>query len=87
METRSGRPIGFETGSRAIDWWLRWRGEPFRWALVRENANGFVAPHGWQISALSSSGDLRQRFLTPLGLGSAPLAIGESVALALPRGP
>lgn len=87
MEARAGRPIAFHNSRRVIDWWLRWRGEPFRWALARTNVEAFAAEHGWQLAALSSPEELRRRFLAPHGLGDAPLAIGEFVALAYRRAP
>lgn len=85
MEARPGHQIAFHNSRRIIDWWLRWRGEPFRWALARTGVEAFAAQHGWQLAALSSPEELRRRFLTPHGLGSAPLAIGESVAMAYRR--
>ena len=81
MEARPGRPIAFHNSRRVIDWWLRLRGEPFRWALARPEVEGFVAQHGWKLASLSSPEELRRRFLAPHGLDNAPLAIGESVAM------
>lgn len=82
MEARPGHPLAFHNGSRFIAWWLRWRGEPFRWGLERAFAAAFAAEHGWDLAALSSPEELRRRFLAPHGLDRQPLAIGESVAIA-----
>ncbi len=81
MEARPGRSLAFHNATPLIDWWLRWRGEPFRWGLERSEIGSFAARHGWRLAALSSPEELRSRFLAPRGLQSAPLAIGESVAL------
>ena len=85
MEARPGRRIAFHNERRIIGWWLRWLGEPFRWALARTDVEAFAAQHGWDLASLSSPGELRRRFLTPAGLGDAPLATGESVATAYLR--
>jgi methyltransferase (TIGR00027 family) len=82
MEARPGCRIGFHNSRHIVDAWLRWRGEPLRWALARTDLNAFAAQHGWELTALSSPEEMRQRFLAPHGLANAPLATGESVALA-----
>jgi methyltransferase (TIGR00027 family) len=82
MEARPGKPLGFCNGRRVVNWWLRVRGEPFRWGLARADAESFLARHGWRPAALSSPEEMRRSFLEPHGLAGAPLAIGESVALA-----
>ncbi len=83
METRPGQPLAFHTGRRAIDWWLRLRGEPFCWGLASAAVDAFAAEHGWELASISSPDDLRRRFLVPHALEHAPLAAGESVALLL----
>lgn len=85
MEARTGHRIAFHNERRIIGWGLRWRGEPFRWALARTDVAAFAAQHGWELASLSSPEELRRRFLTPAGLGNAPLATGESVATAYLR--
>ena len=87
MEARPGHPIGFHNCRRVIDWWLSLRREQMSWALARTDVEAFAFQHGWHLASLSTAEELRRRFLTPLGLGSAPLAIGESVGLATRREP
>jgi len=87
MEERPGGRIAFDHEHFLVGWWLRLRGENFHWALARTDAAAFAAQHGWELAALSSPEGLRCRFLAPAGLGSAPLATGESVALACLRAP
>ncbi len=82
MEARAGKRIAFHSSGRINDWWLRSRGESFCWALPRTSVKDFSAQHGWELTTLSSPEELRDRFLVPHGLGHAPLAIGESVAMA-----
>ena len=82
MEARENRPLGFANASPVINWWLRWRGEPFRWGLARDEVSDFVRALGWRLLALGSVAELRARFLAPRGLADAPLAAGESIALA-----
>ena len=87
MEARPGQPLAFHHASRFIAWWLRWRGESFRWGLGRDEAGAFAAQHGWQLAALSSPEEMRGRFLAPHGLDGQPLAIGETVAMTHLRAP
>ena len=82
MEARAGQPIGFEQRRWLFHWWLKWRGEPFRWALGRDAAAAFLAEHGWKLCSLSSPEEFRHRYLSPVGLEKARLASGETVALA-----
>ena len=80
MEARPGRRIGFHNSRHIVDAWLRWRGEPFLWALAQTDLAPFAAQHGWELTALFTSEEMRRRFLTPHGLANAPLAMGECVA-------
>ena len=82
MEACPNRPIAFHNQRRIIGWWLRSRAEVFHWALARPDVESFALQHGWKLASLSSPEELRRRFLTPAGLDSAPLATGESVAMA-----
>lgn len=82
MEARENRPLGFANASPIINAWLRWRGEPFHWGLARNAVNDFLRALGWRLLALSCVEELRTRFLAPRGLANAPLATGESIALA-----
>ena len=83
MEARPGRTLAFYNGTRVIDWWLRWRGEAFRWGVARAAVGDFIAQFGWRLASISSPEELRRRFLAPHDLEHAPLAIGESIALAM----
>ena len=87
MEARPGHRIRFHNERRITGWWLRWRGEVFRSNFAREDVDPFLAQHGWKLASLSSPDELRHRFLAPAGFESAPLAIGESVAVAYLRAP
>lgn len=82
METRHGLAPGFRGGHRLVDAWLRHRREPFLWSTTRTELPQFLARHGWHLEHLSSSAELRSRFLTAPAFDSLPLAEGESIALA-----
>jgi methyltransferase (TIGR00027 family) len=82
MEARPGQPLAFANASPIIAWWLRQRGEPFRWGLPREVIAPFLRDLGWELVTLSSPGILRREVLVPRGLADAPLAVGESIVLA-----
>lgn len=82
MEEQPGQPLAFANASPIIAWWLRQRGEPFRWGLPREDVGRFLRDLGWELATLSSPETLRREVLAPRGLADVPLAVGESVALA-----
>ena len=82
MEARPGQPLAFHNGRRAVNSWLKARGEPFQWGILRADVNDFAARHGWTLTSLSSPEELRTRLLKPHGLENAPLALGESIAFA-----
>jgi O-methyltransferase involved in polyketide biosynthesis len=81
MELDSGGHAAFRGGSPAIEKWLRWRGEPFAWAMARERLADFVTPLGLQVRAVAGADELRAEFLLPAGLGAATLAEGECLAI------
>ena len=54
IEARPGQPPGFKNARPAVNRWLRKRGEPFTWALAREDAARFTAMHGWRLEWLST---------------------------------
>lgn len=53
----NGRP-GFRDGSRLIDLWLRWRGEPFLSSMARAALGSFLTGAGFVLERLESSGDV-----------------------------
>jgi methyltransferase (TIGR00027 family) len=83
MEKQNDHSIRFQEQSRLVDWWLRWRGEPFRWGARRSELAELVRP--WKITRFFDHDDLRA--LEP-ALAGEPLAKGEVICLAeVPRVP
>jgi O-methyltransferase involved in polyketide biosynthesis len=72
----------FRGGSAIIDAWLRFRREPFAWAIAPEHLENFLRPLGLNLRALAGSAELREKILAPAGLASTPLAEGEHLCLA-----
>lgn len=81
MEPDPGGHAAFRGGSPAIEKWLRWRKEPFAWAISRERLTDFVTPLGLQIRTLAGVHELRAEFLSPVGLASSALAEGECLGV------
>jgi methyltransferase (TIGR00027 family) len=73
--------IGFHGASSLLDRWLRWRGEPFRWALGRDALPGYLRARGFAPRAMITTAILR-RSLAPYGPSDAPLAVGEYLCYA-----
>ena len=82
MEPRRDGRIGFRRASRAVDAWLRFRGEPFKWAVRRADLARFLAPRGFTARAITTPEDFRRRYLTTAQLMRRPLAEGECVCVA-----
>ena len=74
--------IRFHNASRYVDWWLRWKGEPFTWGLDPAYLNDFLRSCGFQLLEVVDHKSLRARYLAPEGLESEPLAAGECLCAA-----
>jgi methyltransferase (TIGR00027 family) len=82
METQDDGRIGFRNSSRAVDAWLRLRGESFKWGIERACINEFLARRGFKGLKVAASETLRNRYLTSERLKRLPLADGECVCVA-----
>jgi methyltransferase (TIGR00027 family) len=67
---------GFRPRSKWIETWLKWRGEPFMWALPPQAAAGLLAQHGFALHTLASTAD----FSPPAAPGTHALT-GENLVL------
>ena len=74
---RDGRP-NFRHCNALVGLWLRWRGEPFRWGLRRDELAPFLQARGWELRETADAEVLRRRYLQ----GQKPLAEGERIAIA-----
>jgi methyltransferase (TIGR00027 family) len=72
MEHWSSGKIGFMPRSRLVEWWLHFRGEPFRWWIATGELAAFLKPHGLQLQAVAD------------GRALGGTLLGESVAIAQP---
>lgn len=50
LEPDTAGRIRYQRQSRLVDWWLRWRGEPFRWGIPRERLAEYLRPLGWELA-------------------------------------
>jgi methyltransferase (TIGR00027 family) len=72
----------FRGGSPAIGAWLRFRREPFAWALEPARLAAFLRPLGFDPLVIAGATELRAEMLAPAGLATIPLAEGEHLCLA-----
>ena len=72
----------FRGGSPAIGAWLRWRREPFAWAIDPSRLGDFLSPLGLNPHLQAGADELRAQILVPVGLASIALAEGEHLCLA-----
>jgi methyltransferase (TIGR00027 family) len=82
METQRGGRIGFRESSRAVDLWLRLRGETFKWGSPRALIGEFLAARGFVVQELTTSEALRRKYLTSEKLEGFTPADGECICVA-----
>jgi O-methyltransferase involved in polyketide biosynthesis len=58
MHPDSAGRLRFEKQTPLVDWWLKRRGEPFRWGTASGNLAAFIGP--WQGSHLHDADNLRR---------------------------
>jgi methyltransferase (TIGR00027 family) len=74
--------IRFHRSSRYVDWWLKWKGEPFRWGIAPSELGGVLSRSGYRLLEIADDKVLRDQYLKPLGSEGLSLAVGESLAVA-----
>lgn len=82
MESDSRGCIAFRGSSRAVTAWLRWKGEPFKWGISREQLNDYLAARGFIVREIVNSKALRRRYLAEGHPARLPLADGECICVA-----
>ena len=63
LEPQPDGRVGFALPSRFVDWWLRQRGEPFRWGIAEERLGAFLAVFGWHLQETVTAPVLRMRYV------------------------
>lgn len=81
MERLDGR-IAFRNQRRVIDFWLRWKQEPFRWGVPKNGIPSLLRQWGFEARSIADRNGLRERYLTTPELRRLPLADGDHVCLA-----
>lgn len=82
METQRGGRIGFRESSRAVDAWLRLRGESFKWGSHRALIGDYLAARGFAVRDIITSETLRTKYLTGERLRHLSLADGECICVS-----
>jgi methyltransferase (TIGR00027 family) len=82
MEPQANGKINFRNSSRAVDLWLRLRGETFEWGIKRENLPAYLESKGFLLKELATPETFRQRYLATGNFVNIPLAEGEYVCVA-----
>jgi methyltransferase (TIGR00027 family) len=72
---RSNR-LRFEEQTPLVDWWLKYRGEPFHWGMQPDLLPDFIRP--WHVLEITDDNSLKQT----AQLGSNKSAIGEMICFA-----
>ncbi len=84
LEPQADGRINFPGASPFVRPWLEKVGEPFTWGIGRRHLPAYLAERGFELLDLAGAAELRQRYLSPLGLAGRELAVGEYVCLARP---
>ncbi|HEV7905328.1 MAG TPA: SAM-dependent methyltransferase [Pyrinomonadaceae bacterium] len=82
MEPQANGHVNFRTRSRAVDAWLNWRGEVFKWGIERGALPSYLRERGFDAREIATEETLRRRYLEPNALAHLPLATGEYVCVA-----
>jgi methyltransferase (TIGR00027 family) len=82
MEPQPGGRIAFARQSRLVDLWLKWRGEPFRWAIAKRDLEDFLAPLGYSPRELVDAEAFTRLYLRPRNLDGLALADGDHLCIA-----
>jgi len=82
MEPQANGQVNFRTRSRAVDAWLSWRGEIFKWGIERDALPLYLRARGFSVREIATEETLRRRYLEPKALAHLPLAAGEYVCIA-----
>ena len=85
MQIQSDGRIGFANSSRAVDAWLRLRGERFKWGIRTSRLPEFLSARGFEPVCIATSKDLRKSYLTAATLRNRELAEGECICVAESR--
>lgn len=82
MEPQANGRVNFRTRSRAVDAWLGWRGEIFKWGIERGALPLYLSERGFTVREIATDETFRRRYLEPAALAHLPLAAGEYVCVA-----
>ncbi len=63
LEPQADGRTGFAGRNRFVNWWLRRRGEPFRWGASHREVKSFLNASGWRLQEIIAPPDLRRRYL------------------------
>jgi methyltransferase (TIGR00027 family) len=82
MDRRPDGSIGFRSSTPLTDWWLRLKGEPFRWGLEPRRLGSFLSERGFRPLSWMTHEELREKYLGAAPLRHVPAAAGEIICLA-----
>jgi len=77
MEKQPDRDIRFDSQTKLVDWWLRFRGEPFLWGTTRSELAEVIRP--WRVNRFFYHNNLRE---IESELTDEVIAKGEVICLA-----
>jgi len=83
MEPQSDGKVNFPHATPLVSWWLRRRGESFRWGIKREALPAYLLAQGFQIRELVDDVEFRKRYLNAPYQKNLPLAEGEFLCTAI----
>ncbi len=82
MDRRPDSSIGFRDSTLLTDWWLRLKGEPFKWGLEPRRLGSFLSERGFRLLSWVTHEELREKYLGAAPLRRVPAAAGEIICLA-----
>jgi hypothetical protein len=82
MEPRRDGRIAFRHSGKLVDWWLRRRGEPFRWGILRDELSAYLSLQELALERVAAPEDLRIRYLTGSDANGYELVNGDFLCVA-----
>ncbi len=74
--------IGFRNSSRAVNAWLRLRGESFKWSIGVNQLPQYLATFGFNAREIATHVTFQNQYLAPENMAHLPLAVGECLCVA-----
>lgn len=82
VEVHKNNKPDFHNSTFLVRLWLKWKNEPFKWGLSKEDLENFLTARGFRLIELASADTFFQKYLKPNRLTHHAAASGENVCVS-----